>query len=332
MSAFNFKMRCALLIVLSAVSVTACVPLTYAQTFEESLSIEMVPPQPGAFVGVSVSLESSSLDINTAEIIWTVNGKVASRGRGVKTLNFETGALGSVTNVRVVVTTTNGQRVEKNFTIRPAEVDVIWEALTYAPALYRGKTLPTSNSKIKITAVPHVFLENGARVTADNLVFTWQRDRQVLGSLSGIGKQSIVIDGPLSFEKTRIAVYVSSISGLYSTQGGATIEGVNPQVVFYEKHPLLGVRYERALPAEFTLSAEEVTVRSEPYFFALEDVGRNRLNFSWSLNDSPAESSANINEIVLRKEESMGTARLSLLIKNTAKALQDAAANMLIRF
>ncbi len=301
-----------------------------AQTIPSPLNIQLTPAQPGANTEVLATLQSSFSDLSAAKITWVLNGKTSASGNGVTTFRFTTGALGTVSRVGVTVKTVSGDNLGGNFEIRPAEVDVIWEALTYKPPFYKGKSAATSKSKIRVSAIPHMIIQ-GEKVSPEKLLYTWQQNRNVLGSLSGVGKQSVIIDAPYPSEETYVAVQISSPDGKNGAQKGITIRAQNPQLVLYEKNGSEGIKYENALPPNINLAEEEMTIRAEPYFFSTEDL-RNSTSFNWSLNSKEIKPATRINEITLRRESGEGIAQLELIVKNVAKVLQEASAKMFIQF
>ncbi len=296
------------------------------------LNVRITPGEPRAREEVTATLTSTSVNLATARVLWTINGARAMEGAGLTQFTFRVGALGSVSRVGVFVTTPLGETIERTFEIRPAEVDLLYEAITYTPPFYAGKALPTSKSKIKMLAVPHFISENGKRISEETLIYTWQQDRRILGSLSGTGKNTILIETPRPLQETHIVVSVSSGDGIRNARSEIVISAKNPEVILYEKHPTLGVRYGSALTPEITLTEEEITVRAEPYFFSAEDVASGNLRFAWSLNESLITPPLRIDEISFRKNGGAGTAQLTLGIENVAKILQSAAEKLLIRF
>ncbi|MBI2048240.1 MAG: hypothetical protein HYT27_03810 [Parcubacteria group bacterium] len=296
------------------------------------INITVTPGETRAREEILVKLESFSINLSAANISWGVNGKTMSEGLGRTTFSFTAGPLGSVSRVQVVVQTSAGEQIERNFQIRPAGVDLISEASTYTPAFYKGAALASSKSKVKIVAIPHFILENGRRVSPQGLLYTWEQDRKILGSLSGIGKETILIDAPRLFEETRVSVVASSQDGLFKARNTVLISPRDPEILFYEKHPTEGVRYNITLGPEVSLSQEEITIRAEPYFFSTEDLSSGRASFAWSLNNNEALPSKRVNEITLGKEAGAGVAQLTLEIQNAAKILQEAVASLLIRF
>ncbi|MFQ5754351.1 MAG: hypothetical protein ACE5HI_20410, partial [bacterium] len=152
--------------------------------FGEVILFDVSPenPRPGQIV--TVAIESFSVDLDRASsITWLVNGEAVNRGAGVKQIQFETGELGSVSVVDVVVRGTDIGTVSESVTIRPTEVDLIWEAGVYTPPFYSGKALPSSESEITIVAVPQLVTSSGNKLKSSDLIFTWKKDGKVLGSL-----------------------------------------------------------------------------------------------------------------------------------------------------
>ncbi|MBI2109003.1 MAG: hypothetical protein HYT93_02360 [Parcubacteria group bacterium] len=296
-----------------------------------SINISITPGEPRAYEDVLVALESFSINLNTARISWRLNNKLEQDGVGKTTFTFKTGELGSVSMVQITINTEN-EIIERNFEVHPAEVDLVWEAFTYAPPFYKGKSLASSKSRIKIAAIPHFISENGKKISSNSLIYTWQQDRRVLGSFSGTGKESIFITAPGLFQTSNISVSVSSQDGIYKARSAVVIESRNPEIIFYEKHPTEGIKYDNALGPQLNLSQEEITLRAEPYFFSGEDFASRKVNFGWSLNSNSVESSEKINEITLKRDTAGGIAQVALEIKNAINILQEAAAELIIRF
>lgn len=139
----------------------ACVFVSFALVNAASVSdlydwsVEFTPDTPGPNTAVSATIVSYSFDVNRAGIVWILNGQTKLRGTGQKTFSFTTGNLGSQTNVSVLITTDTGVDLQKNFSFKPADVDILWSAQNYVPAAYKGKSMPVSGSMIKVTAIPH---------------------------------------------------------------------------------------------------------------------------------------------------------------------------------
>lgn len=296
-----------------------------------NLVVTITPTFPGPREDVTIAVQNYITDLDRADITWYLNGKVAGGGRGFKTFGFTTGAVGGASRITVVFKTEGGERVEKQLVIRPAEVRMLWSANTYTSPFYRGMALPSSESELVITAMPNFITAAGTKINSNNLIYTWKQDGDTLGNKSGVGKKSVVVTGPRLFRSTLISVKVSSADEALVAEDGIRISSVEPSVIFYEKHPLNGVRYENALKESLAMAQEEITVRAEPYFFSAKDVGQ--LDFEWLLNGKTVPAGAGSRELTLRREEkASGISRLTLAISNSRTILQEAANALLINF
>jgi hypothetical protein len=104
---------------------------------------------------------------------------------------------------------------------------------------------------------------------------------------------------------------------------------VNPFIVFYEKHPLEGVRYGHPL-GTFTLPEKEVALRAEPYFFSNErsDV---TLLYQWSLNGKHIQNQGRT--ITLRNDKGLqGNSIITLAMRGTKKTFQSGSKSVTLRF
>ncbi|MBI1999204.1 MAG: hypothetical protein HYS74_00930 [Parcubacteria group bacterium] len=296
------------------------------------LTVTATPEFPGARTEVKLTLDTSSVDLNRSTVSWTVGGRRAAEGRGIKTLTVTTGAFGSSLRISATATSPEGRRVVGEITLRPADVDLLWEADTYTPPFYRGKALPSSGSALVITAFPHFVLADGTRVRDNDVIYTWSKNRRVLGGDSGFGKQTLALDGPERFFDAEITVKASSLQGTFTAQRTIRLAAVEPRVLLYRRHPLLGVLYERSLGGTEPLAENELTVRVEPYYFSRDDRA-NGLQYSWELNDEPFLPPQKDTEVVFRSEGgTSGSARVGVSITNAARIFQRAAASLFITF
>ncbi|MBI4118002.1 MAG: hypothetical protein HY455_00450 [Parcubacteria group bacterium] len=318
------------------ISLSLLFPLwTSAQTIAPVLQVAVSPTTPGPGQEVTLSLSSSAADLNRSTISWTQSGRVVSSGRGVKTFRFSAGPLGSATTITALVRTIDGKQLRGETVIRPAEVDFLWEADTYTPPFYRGKALASPGSTVRVTAVPHFVLGNGTRLASSELVFTWSKDRTVLGNLSGYGRDVVELTMPSGFRPVDVMVEVSSLQNSFSVKKEMRLVPHDSRVLLYERHPLLGVLYNKALPGVIDLETEETTLRAEPLYFSLNDVRLGKISFVWSLNGRMVPGGERSGEITLRQEgsqQSASVAQISLVVENAARALQATTAEFLVNF
>jgi hypothetical protein len=280
------------------------------------VSVEFTPDTPGPNTSVSASVVSYSFDINRASINWILNGQSKLKGTGQKSFSFTTGNIGSKTNLSVVIVSSDGIQVKKDFSFQPAEVDILWEALNYTPVYYKGKALPASGSLIKVTAMPSF------PGSSSGLVYEWQIDYKNKPDISGTGKNSFVFTSADVSGINKIGVTVSNYSKSVAAQKSIEIEIREPKLVFYEEGPLEGTKYNRALTGDLLLNQDQVIIKAEPYFFSKGDL--KELSYEWLMNSKKVSPEGSPNVISLKKGEASGRSLVDLTISNTINILQYA--------
>lgn len=290
------------------------VAFALVQAVGEDFYVEFFPEIPGPNTDVSAKVISYSFEVDRANITWTVNGQVKLRGTGEKNFSFETGNLGSVTNLVVSVVSSEGVKLTKNFSFRVADVDILWEAQNYTPMSYKGKALPVSGSLIKVTAVPYF------PGSSSGLVYEWQIDYKNNPDISGTGKNSFTFRTADIYNTNKINVTVSNYDKSIVAKKNVAIEIGEPKVVFYEDNPLEGPQYNKALNREVQLEKEEIIVRAEPYFFSLRDL--EKLSYQWLMNGEKVFPEEFPNLLSLRKSEGSGRALIEVKVSNPLNILQ----------
>lgn len=298
----------------------------------DSTEITTIPASPGANEKVSVKLESFSFDLNSSEIIWAIDGVIKDKGFGKKNFSFKTGSVGSVSLIKAVIKTKEGDTVEKTLVVRPAGVDILWEASSYTPPFYKGKALYGYQNLVTIIALPNIVNSNGTKISPDNLIYKWTKDGKVLGGVSGYGKNKFSFSKSILSRPDEIEVEVTSSDKKIKASGNITIEPVEPKTVIYENNPLYGIIYEKAVSGEFKLNGNEITLTTTPYFFGKNDVG-GRIKYNWKMNGRSINSKPDARQVTFRNnEESNGSTKVSVDLQNEVKQLQSARADVLLNF
>jgi len=288
------------------------------------VSVEFTPDTPGPNATVSASIISYSFDVNRANITWVLNGKTKLQGTGQKNFSFVTGNLGTRTDISVSITAEGGIQLKKNFSFQAADVDILWEALNYTPLAYKGKALAVSGSMIKITAIPY-FPESSSR-----LIYEWQIDYKNFPDVSGTGKNSFVFKSADIYNANKIGLTVSNYDRSVVAKKSIDIEIGAPKIVLYEESPLEGTKYNRALAGDVQLEQDEITVRVEPYFFSIRDLGK--LSYEWLMNGEKVFSEEFSNAFSFRKGESSGRSLVNVKASNPSNILQYADSSLEINY
>jgi len=317
------------------IGIMSVIPLT-AHALDSYVSMRVSPAYPIAGEQVAVSIKSYGIDLSGASITWFVNGTEQSSAIGRQQLSLPAGQAGKTTTVRVVISG-NTETIQKSISFVPGGIDLLWEAAdSYTPPFYKGKALPSSSSLIKITALPHLVTTAGKAVSADSLIYTWNRNgfRRDLTTQSGYGKQTVSMTKDVLLHTESIGVDVASRDGVLGATGTITVPQVDPRIVFYEDRPLQGPWYATALTKEVTLLSNELSLIAEPYFFSTNNGIGNDLTFSWKVNGKTVSSDW-INPRLVAfgvEKDTKGSASASLEVTSKRKLLQDARASLSILF
>jgi len=301
------------------------------------VALEITPQFPQPYEQIEIRLVSVTVDLNRSNISWFINDSKQLAGIGEKKLSFTAGGAGTISQVDVVIRTATGGSITRSVAVRPASVDILWSAHAYTPPFYKGKALAPSRGFVTFTAMPQLVTRGGSVVRPEDVVYTWGQRGIVLGTTSGYGKRRLVLRaGPATYQPITVSVVATSFDNTVTAYKTIGVRTENQRVIFYEKHPLLGVRYENALGNSFALEQDEITLRAEPYFFSLDDVIDGLLLFSWRVNNKPTVSlDEKKNEITLRREEDKGgRVQIGLLVENNNldKVLQETGGSFFITF
>ncbi len=246
------------------------------------INVKMDPKTPGENEDVTVTLDSYTTDLNSSEIIWYIDKEPIKQGVGEKSVTVHTGEFGEVLELNAVIMSNYGVKKEKNITIAPAEIDLLWEAQTYTPPFYKGKALPTFKSLVKVTAIPRY-----GKATSDPRTFTyvWKYNRTLTVG-QGLGRNSALVK--MGYADTPLPVSVDVSLGNWSGQRSDTINGTEAVVRFYEQAPLLGTNFNKQLSKKVTGEGNQFTLKAVPYFFSTEDFDNGSMIYTWRVNNKSA--------------------------------------------
>lgn len=239
------------------------------------------PKLPGANEEVTIRLESYTTNLGASAIRWFVNKTDHSQGLALTEIKVRTGDFGVRTVVDVVIVTDQGERIDKQLVVAPAEVDVLWEALTYTPPFYKGKALPSFKSMVRVTAIPRF---NSLTSDPKKYKYRWTYNR-VSGLGEAVGKNSVLV--PMGYDDVSmpVDVFVTLPGTDWSGSKYLSIPGSPAKVVLYEQAPLLGINFNSAWTSTPIETAEsEFVAYAVPFFFSLDDIVNNRIVYRWEVN------------------------------------------------
>ena len=285
--------------------------LSHAQTQTEDIVFGINPQYPKANDQVTASLSSYSTDLNKAKISWTLNGKLSIESVGKKDFSFKVGDAGTQTTLEVQIQISDGSFVNKKIIINPADIDMLWEARdTYVPPFYKGKAIAPSEGTIKVVAMPS---SSGNQV----YIYNWKLDDTNKPDSSGYGKNFYSFKNSYLETSNIVEVSVSDLSGNNVGSGKTTIRPGIPKILFYEKDPLLGTKWEKSLDDGYTINPNGQTIVAEPYFFSPKNLNSSDLQFKWSLGGSEINTPTTPNELSIKPESGQsGTSSIQISINN----------------
>ncbi len=304
-----------------------------AQIQDTDIVLSISPEHPGPNQEVIATLNSYSINLNKANIFWSVNNQEESGGIGRKSFSFRTGSSRSTTTLSVTIDTIDGQSILKTVTITPAGVDLLWEAYNaYTPPFYRGKALAPSQGIFKVTAIPNLSGQSG-RINPNNLSYAWKLDGNGRPSSSGWGKNYLTFQNSYLETSNTVEVKVSDISGEVSASGRVALRTSDPKILFYQDDASLGVRWEKSLEDGFSMNPNGETIIAEPYFFSPKNIDSPQLAFDWILNGQKIEAPNPKNILSIKPDGGQsGSASIKLIVENLDTLFQKIEKEISVSF
>jgi hypothetical protein len=241
----------------------------------------VAPETPGPHQSVSITVQGVGTFLGDATVTWSVNGAIAKQGTGASDFSFTTGNLGQQTTIKLTIDSATQGTITHLFTFIPSTIDLVWEADTSVPPLYRGHALYTPGSTLKVVAFPTVIV-GGKKVAAESLSYQWSINDNPVPASSGTGKSTLSFIGDQLNDGESVAVDVY-FGSLKVGRGELTIPAAQPQILFYNKDALRGIVWDQALPSAIALNATEITIFAQPYFFA----NNGSWSWNWTMQGSP---------------------------------------------
>jgi hypothetical protein len=299
-----------------------------------AVDVSVAPQYPGPNTRASIDIKNYSTDLDRATITWSLNGKQVQRAIGLTRFEFSTGALGTASSIDIVINTVSGKVIRKNVTIRPSEVDLVWETSGYTPPFYKGKAGYVNQGFVTLVAIPNMVGTNGKKLNAKNLVYKWSVDGEVQGSDSGYGKDSYSFRGTIVPKATEVSVEVSSLTDGTRAIASIELDPERPSLLIYQDDPIYGVLYNKAILDTFSMINDEATFVTVPYFFSGKTPGVANLDYIWSMNGADIGGAAKKNKVTLRRSGQVeaGSAQVSVTVENSREILQGAGYDFSISF
>lgn len=312
---------------------TTAVVHAQALDFATSATLVPTPAQPAPFQEVSLEMKSALIDLDRADIEWSVDGTPAANGVGLTRVKIHAGELGSTRTITASATGLDGASIRGMIAIKPVMVDIAWEAESYAPANYRGRRFPSSGTYIRAEATAYFQREDGTIIPKGDLIYTWKRNGAILGTVSGAGKYAIRIPTPTFLGESMLTVEVSSRDGSFSGNALVRIPAVEPYVVLYQDDPLRGILYSNAVYKRASFSEDEITFAAIPFFSSVTKLTDPNLTFSWKINGKGAPTDPkDPSRLTISRGSRDTQARLGVQVAHKTTLFQEGEGSWLIEF
>lgn len=259
-------------------------------SFFAPLTLVVTPDFPEPNSTAQARIQSSSIDLDRSTISWYANGKLVTQGDGLTEMSITIGPLGSATEISVTVQELSGESAESTRVIRPGEVDLLWEATSYAPLSYRGRHLVSASSNIHLQALAQLVRSDGSHIPESDIIYTWRKDDALVSSASGRGKSRATFSAPVLLAGENVQVDATSLDGGLAARASVSIPSSGPQLVLYQDHPLFGTLYHQALAGRASIPDTEATFAAIPYFAPVHVPNDQSLVYAWRVNRAVAET------------------------------------------
>lgn len=205
-----------------------------------------------------------------------------------------------------------------SFTNVPNNIDLLIDSDSYTPPFYRGRALPSAGTQLRVQARTYFRRSDGSLVPPSSIVYTWRQNGEVVGSVSGLGKQTAILPSPTLYGTDTISVSAISSDRAFSGTALVRLSSVQPVLNLYQDHPLFGILYHQAMGAHTSIPDSEMTFAAVLYFAQSNGPSDPRLQYKWRVDDlAVPTSSAQASEITINADKSSGVAAIALSVAHS---------------
>jgi len=284
------------------------------------INISVIPENPEPNSTVYISINSFDTDLNSASISWQVNSKTIKSGVAEKNIEITVGGITNTTAITVTIRTLSGDVVEKTISIRPSIVDLYWQSDSTTPPFYKGKALFSHQNTVTVVALPQITTSSGALADSRVLTYKWKKNGSVQESQSGYGKNTYTFISSIISRPLEVSVEVTSPNIQTVGFGSVNLFPREPELFFYEKKPLLGIQFEKAITGNYEMLSPEIMVVAYPYYFDANRIFGD-LIYRWSINGKSLEDNEPT-QVFRVPNGASGTSNISLFVENPIQILQ----------
>ena len=287
------------------------------------LSITTIPSDPKPFQEVLLRAESYAIDLDQASIVWKYNGIIVASGIGKRTITVTAPGNGQTGLIDISARALGSVEATASVVIRPASVDVLWEAPdSYTPPFYKGKALPSFGAPLRFTAIPTASAPR-------QVVYRWSQNDSSLQSKSGYGNASITIVPEITSPSTTLSVSVQS--GTFNGAGSASITGKSPSLVAYQQKDGF-TDYANGTTSAIEAQGPGTTVVFEPYYFSIPKNVTSDTFFTLTVDGKEVFGSPQQNMLRFSRPDTSASASIKVDVSTLEYELQRLARTFTLSF
>lgn len=324
----NIALGASTIFILFAVAAPAGAQLTSA--IDDPLILRLTPERPSAYARLTAEIQSFSIDLARSDIVWSIDGEERAVGKGRRFFDLVTKGFGVPIRLTVTATSEDGRTFEKSAVIEPAGIELVWQADSYTPPFYKGKALFPYEGRGSIVALAFFKGPEGRYLTPSQLIYTWKKDGDLIPNASGAGLNRLPVQSRIPVRPVMYSVVVESLDRRLSAEREVMLRPIAPQIIMYEHHPLLGIRFNTAVVTE-TLIDKELTLSAIPYFFTVAKRQSNDISYDWRINHKSVEQQYGSDLTFQRNESEGGTALVTLSATVPERNLQTVERSVYVK-
>lgn len=308
-------------IILATIIIFSTTLTTYGQTVSQSIELSLVPTNPRPQETFTARIDSFTMNLTEASIVWRYNNAIVSSGIGTQTVSLVAPAAGTAATISVSARGIEGA-ASALFTVRPGGLDIVWESPnTYVPPFYKGKALPAPGATLRIAAI--------SAVPSSTLSYEWQYNNSVVQNQSGKGKQRLIITTDSLTTQNDIAVRASG--GTFTAEERVSIPLRTPSIVAYKKNNGF-IDFAKGSLNTISLSESGTTLRFEPFNFTVSRSILNDIRTQLGLGGVTIGDLLVANELPLSRPDESGSDTINVIFESGRYNTQQAEQNFRIDF
>ena len=227
---------------------------------QQPFTLSISPADPTPYGVVTILPVSGQIDVTNGTMTISAGGAQVASGNA-SSVSVRLGAPGVPVPVVARLVTARGA-YSVRVTLTPQDVVLVAEPLSSAPPLYPGKPLVPLGGNVRMVAVAEMRTATGKQLEPDTLAYMWSVDGAEQQAASGIGEKAMLVDSPLQYRSRSVEVVVTSPDGTLVGSASIDLTATDPSVRIYERDPLLGIRFERALTTSYAMFAKKSNIYS----------------------------------------------------------------------